>query len=201
MSINLAYLDAGIWIAYGLGKDDIFYASSKELIENRLGKNKLFGIVSILTVLESIDAIRRRITERTDIKFLDNAYTDVLRRELIRASTEPKIKELATFLVTMERDSKLVFADFKRVDMNNIINETYDFEKGYFGIIRSYSRCGKCKGDYRNYSYKGLGFIDAMHLNLAKEYRCNSFITTDQYYAHVAGDENYSTLTFEIFRP
>lgn len=202
MSLDVAYLDAGVWMAYGLGKEDYFYESSKDLFENRLGRNGLIGIVSILSVLESIDAIRRRITENTDVEFLNKVGENVeLRNEIIKSITEPKIRELASYLTSMDRDTKLIFTDFRRVDVDEIIDNTYDFEKKYFGIIRRYNRCRRCGRQYRNYSYRGLGFIDVMHLNLAISLHCNRFITTDQYFNHVREDPEYSSLEFEIFKP
>ncbi|MCW4049204.1 MAG: hypothetical protein NWE89_05645 [Candidatus Bathyarchaeota archaeon] len=198
---HLAYLDAGIWISYGLGKNDLFYKDSKNLLENRLGKEGLIGIVSILSILESIDAIRRRVTEKEDKDYLDKAYNDDFRRTIIQTQTDAIDKQLAGFLIAQERLTKLIFADFSRVDLNEVINRTYDFEKKYFGIIRKYHRCGKCRRDFENYSYKGLGFIDAMHLHLAQEFHCKKFITTDQYYNHVSNNTEYNHLEFEIFRP
>lgn len=202
MSLDVAYLDSGVWIAYGLGKEDYFYESSKDLLENRLGRNNLIGIISILSILESIDAIRRRITEKTDVEYLNSVGDNVeLRNEIIKSITEPKIRQLATYLTSMEREMKLIFADFQRVDINEIINNTYGFEKKYFGIIRRYNRCSRCRRRYLNYLYKGLGFIDVTHLNLAISLLCNRFITTDQYFNHVIDYSEYSSLEFEIFKP
>lgn len=200
MSLNIAYLDAGIWIAYGLGRNDPFYNSAKELLEERLGRDRFVCIVSLLSILESIDTIRRRITERLEYRFLDSLHKNAC-RDYIKRNTDEKIRDLVIFLTNNEREMKMIFADFERVDLNKIANETYDFEKEYFGIIRKYDTCSRCGQEFPNFSYRGLGFIDVLHLKLAINYHCNRFITTDQYYNHVIDDPEYSSLEFEIHRP
>lgn len=201
MTVNFAYLDAGVWIAYGLGKDDKFYKPSKNLIENRLGKNKLVGIVSLLSILESIDAIRRRVIERTSVEDLDSMPDDDFRSNHLQEVSDDKIRKLAVYLTEKERKMEIIFADFSRVDLNAVMNNVHAFIKDYFGVVRKYLKCGRCWQDYPNYAYKGLGYIDLAHVHLACSFRCNSFITTDQYFRHIEDDNRFSTLEFEIFRP
>ena len=61
---RLVYYDANIWIALMLGNTDQFFPQARLLIDNvRSGKN--IAVVSDLVILETIQVLRRRITENS----------------------------------------------------------------------------------------------------------------------------------------
>jgi hypothetical protein len=193
----LAYIESGIWIAIGIGNNDIFYASSKTFINDNIETNKIKGVVSLLSLLEAIQVIRTRITSNTEKIALD-FMNDDKRKQYLSNICEEKIKILIQYLRTKEDEKKLFFTDFSIVDLNNVYNESFQFLSDYFGYIPFYPRCGRCYQIYPHYEYKGVGGIDLLHAYLAKECYCSLFVTTDGGFRDLEGLPQFLNIHFEV---
>jgi predicted nucleic acid-binding protein len=193
----LKYLDSSIIVSYQLGPTDRFYSQAKRIIEVETKQRRLTGLVSMLTLMEVIDVIRRRVTERTGRATLD-ALDDPSKNSCVKAESDRKIKGLIQVLTQMEEQGLVLFGDFTPLDLKNIMNDVYSYSKTYFGMVKKYFMCQVCKATFEHYSYKGLGWIDLMHAFLALGFFADGLITADRSFAHLSADSKFSSLVITV---
>ena len=197
MTPTYAYFDSSIIISYLLGSKDRFYNQVKYIFEKKIKNKEMIGLISKLTLLETIDVIKRRIVERTDKSILDE-FTDEERKSYLKSIIDEKIKDFIDILTRMEHKKYIVLADFTMVDLKQIINEAYNYSLKYFGDIKRYSRCMICRNNYEHYSYKGLGWIDFTHILLAINLAADEFITADKSFKDLKNDPEFRDIEIKI---
>lgn len=193
----IKYLDSSVIISYQRGPSDHAYPSAKRIIEEEIGGKKAVGLVSLLTLMEIIDVIRKRITERTNKLTLEN-MTEQTRNFFIKSESDKQIKILINALTSMERQKLIAFADFTPLDLKKIMDNVYDYSRNYFGEIRKFSTCSICRRQHESFSYKGLGWIDIMHSFLAIGLCADELITADKSFSFLRTDSKFSSLKIVI---
>lgn len=197
MTTPIEYLDSSIIVAYILGPNDPFYKSAKNILENDIINGTTVGLISMLSLLEIIDVIRKRVTERTNRKLLDS-MNEANKKSYIKAESESKISELIDTLTIMEEKGYIIFADFTAIDLKQIVNRIYSYSKAYFGNISKSYFCRICRTPFESYSYRGLGWIDLMHAYLALNLCADGFMTADKSFKDLTIDSDFSNLKFTI---
>lgn len=197
MTLPIEYFDSSIIVSYALGPADRFYVKAKQIIEEDVMKKQIVGLVSMLTLLETIDVIRYRVAEKTDRATLDS-MDGSMRNSYIRTESDNKIKALITVLTQMENQGYIIFSDFTPLDLKQIMNNVYDYSKAYFGMIKKYFRCRICRNPFERYSYKGLGWIDVMHAFIALELCADGFLTADKSFGHFLSEPKFAGLQITI---
>jgi predicted nucleic acid-binding protein len=193
----IRYLDSSIVVSYALGPTDYHYANAKQIIEKDIMKKRTIGLVSTLVLLEIIDVIRHRVTERTN-KATMNHMDENTRKSYIKTESDKKITDLVNVLTQMENQGYVIFADFTPLDLKQIMDNVYVYSKKYFGLIRKYFRCRFCRSFFEHYSYRGLGWIDVMHAFLALELCADGFTTADKSFKDLQTDPQFSELPIAI---
>lgn len=173
-----AYMDAGVLVAYGLGSVDMHYRKAKQVIDE-VTKGKYRGVVSVLSLLETMDVIRKRLVNQTPRDFLD-VRSDLQRKEYIRQESEKRYSALIDNLTKAAKAKKMFIVNFDGVNIAEVLAICNNLLSKNFGDIRFFPRCGLCRMEYEHYEYKGIGPVDAMHFDLAKRVGCDLFITTDK---------------------
>ncbi|MGA2308137.1 MAG: hypothetical protein ABSG57_01145 [Candidatus Bathyarchaeia archaeon] len=197
MTLPVKYLDSSIILSYQLGPTDRFYNDARRIIEDDIMKKKIIGLVSMLTLMEVIDVIRRRVTERTDKSKLD--LLDTISQNLyLKGESDTKIKDLLQVLTQMEDQGLILFSDFTPVDLKQMMKDVYDYSKDYFGIAKKYYRCQICNGSFEHYTYKGLGWIDLVHAFLALGFFADGLITADKSFAHLSSDPKFGSIEITV---
>jgi len=112
----IEYLDSSIVVSYVLGPTDRHYADAKQIIEQDIMKKQIIGLVSMLALLEIIDVIRHRVTERTNKATLD-PMDKKTRKSYIKTESDKKISDLVNVLTQMENQGYVIFADFTPLDL------------------------------------------------------------------------------------
>jgi hypothetical protein len=197
LSLPLCYLDSSVILSYQIGPADHAYADAKNVFEVDIGGGATIGVVSLLTLMEIIDVIRKRVTERSN-KLLLDAMVETRRNEFIKSETEARIKTLINNLTAMEKRGLLIFADFTPLDLKQVMDDVFTFSKGYFGMVKKYYHCGICRTPHESYSYKGLGWIDLMHAFLAIGLCVDSLVTADKSFSALSTDNRFSSINIEI---
>jgi len=181
-----AYMDAGVLIAYGLGEDDWHYPKAKKVIDDIM-EGKYKGVVSLLSLLETMDVIRKRFVSITSKNVLDRK-TDQQRKDYIHRESEKRYIALIDNVTKAAAAKKMLVVDFKGVNIGDVLTKCNDLLTKNFGDIRFFNRCWQCRSRYDHYTYKGVGPIDAMHFDLAKRIPCDLFITTDKGFSGLDGE-------------
>jgi len=180
-----AYMDAGVLVAYGLGHVDVHYPNAKRIIDE-ITEGKYRGVISVLSLLETMDVIRKRLVSQTPKDFLD-ARSDLQRKEFIRQESEKRYNALIDNLTKAAKAKKIIIVDFDGVNIAEVLTICNDLLSNNFGDIRFFNRCWLCRRRYDHYEYKGIGPVDAMHFDLAKRIHCDLFITTDKGFSGLDG--------------
>ena len=192
MTLFKAYLDAGVLVAYGLGRGDFHYEDARAVINDILQGN-LKGVVSLLALLETKDVIRKRIVSKTPKNVLDTKSVDQ-KKEYIRQESGRRYKELIDKLTRAAKAKKILLVKHDGTDIADVLTMCDDLLTSKFGDIKLYHRCWQCRRNYEHYSYKGIGPIDAMHFDLAKRVPCEVFVTTDKGFGGLDGEIQVSII-------
>ena len=187
-----AYLDAGVLVAYGLGSVDYHYPKAKQVIDE-IRKGRYRGVISVLSLLETMDVIRKRLVSQTPKNFLDTRPY-LQRKEYIRQESEKRYSALIDNLTKAVKAGKMFIVDFDGINISDVFAACNSLLSNNFGDIRFLKRCWLCRRSYHRYEYKGLGPVDAMHFDLAKRIPCNLFITTDKSFSGLDGELAVSVL-------
>jgi len=187
-----AYMDAGVLVAFGLGHDDLHYPKAKQVIDEIM-QGKYRGVVSVLSLLETMDVIRKRLVSNTPKNVLD-AQTDFQRREYIWRESEKRYGTLIDNLTRAVKAKQMFIVNFNGVNIAEVLTMCKDLLLKNFGDIRFFNHCWLCRRTYEHYEYKGLGPMDAMHFDLAKRIHCDLFITTDKSFSGLDGEIAVSVL-------
>jgi len=181
-----AYMDAGLLVAYGLGPADKHYVKAKRVIDDII-QGKYRGVVSVLSLLETRDVIRKRLTSNTPKNVLDGK-SNLQRKYYLQQESDRKYTTLIDNVTKAAKAKKMFIVDFDGINIGEVFGMCDYLLSMNFGNIELFPFCWLCKRRYEHYEYKGLGPIDAMHFDLAKRLHCNLFITTDQSFSGLNGE-------------
>ena len=174
---KLVYLDTAIWASYIIGKSDYHYGFASVIID-KMEKGEYQVILSKLAMMETIDVIRKRITQNEKY---DTAGLTEAKRNGIKKIIDGKIAQFIAATTEWEKDSKILMAD-GTASYRDFIHDSFLYILGYWGTIREDWKCGFCKGELKpnRYSYRGLGQYDFQHVRIAKILNADEFVTTDK---------------------
>lgn len=192
MSAPKAYLDAGVLVAYGLGDSDTHYQDASRVMTDIMGGH-LEGVVSLLSLLETMDVIRKRIVDMTPKNVLDRK-SDQQRKEYIEQESEKRYNTLIDNVTKVAKAKKMLIVNFEGVNIAEVFDICNNMLLKNFGTIRFFNRCLRCRSRFDHYEYKGIGPIDAMHFDLAKRVPCQIFVTTDKGFGGLDGEIHVSII-------
>lgn len=184
-------------ISYQRGPSDPAYPAAKQIFEAEIGGKKAVGLISMLSLMEIIDVMRKRITERTNKVTLDG-MDESTRNYFVKGETDKQIKILIASLTSMEKQKLIAFADFTAIDLKKVMDDVYSYSKNYFGQVRKFYQCSICRKPYESFSYKGLGWIDIMHSYLALGLCADELVTGDKSFSILRTDAKFSSLKIVI---
>ena len=209
---TLVYYDTNIWVSYMLGLDDNFYSVCKPLIED-IEHGRCVAVVSYLTIMESIHAIRRRIAI---VSLPAGSGRTISQREALARncanrfvefvgslSAQKKIiivrptQNIATHQLAVLNKLKTIFG---RVDLNL---HCTNCQRRY--LVQKHSdRCPTCGGSLTHsnrYEYKGLSHADIAHAYFARYGGASLFYSTDKSFDDLSDDPDFlGSIAFTVLR-
>ena len=206
----LVYYDANIWVSYMLGHSDNFYSVCKPLIED-IERKRCVAIVSYLTIMESIYAIRKRVAGRISST---GSGTSVSQRETLTRNCVNKFVKLIDSL-TIQKKIIIIRPNQSITAHHSAVLSKL---KTIFGRIRLNLHCANCERRHlvqthsdncpacsgpltpsNRYEYKGLGHADIEHAYFARYGRALTFYSTDKSFDDLSGDQDFTGLvTFVV---
>lgn len=207
---TLVYYDANIWVSYMLGHNDNFYSVCKPLIEDVKRKRRV-AIVSHLTIMESIYAIRKRVAARSS--YVGNG-TNISQRESLTKNYVNKFVKLVERLSAQEKI--IIIRPNQSITAHH--SAVLSKLKIIFGRIRLNLHCSNCERRYLVqkhsdncpacggsltysdcYEYRGLGHADIEHAYFAKYGGASIFYSTDKSFDDLSDNQDFSGLvTFVV---
>ena len=198
------YYDSNVWIAYIMGNGDHFYSVCEPLIED-VRQGRCTCVVSNLIMLESINVIRKRITEKQLVK--DNPDPSA-----VEALAEEHVKKCIRLVRRLEQQKKIAFIESTEyvVEQDIVLGKLQTLTD----YVNSEQYCNVCKEFYQSrdiacptcgasikpttkYRYSGLGHSDLEHAYLALYGRASVFYTTDKGFKNLATDPDFASIAFK----
>ena len=194
------------------GSSDKFFRQAKELITKVLSGEKV-AVVPQLVLLETIHALRQKITENSTYTGQTQEDCDVIRSQINEA-----VQYFLNRVYTMANDRKILLVK------PNVSIETHHarvLKKSidYFGYLRPISICPYCKNGWvgrqaqnvcmhcshaessiKKYHYKGLGHADLEHAFFALSNRVKEFHSADKSFNDLKRDSDFKNISFYIIR-
>ena len=189
---KLVYLDTAIWASYIIGQTDRHFPFSSSIIE-KMERGEFQVILSKLVIMETIDVIRKRITQY-------ERYTGILddtKRDEIKRKINEKISKFISATTEWEHDNKILMSD-GTLSYEDFIHDSFLYIFSYWGSIREEWKCGSCKADLtpNRYLYKGLGQYDFQHVRIAKVLNASEFFTTDKAFNELNSSGKFTPMVF-----
>lgn len=186
------YFDSSIWISYLL--KDRHYDNAKSLfyaVEN----DKYTVIVSTLVLLEVIEVMRKRITQKERYKGL----TESLKKQL-KNKIDEKIREFIDKTTNLAKQGKILILDPDE-NVSSYFQKTLNVLSPYFGNIAHTSFCIFCQRTRSfQYLYKGVGHYDIEHAFNAKLCGATEVFAFDYSFEHFSQIPDFNGLSFTVLR-
>lgn len=190
---KLVYLDTAIWASYIIGSSDHHFGFASVVIE-KMEKGEYQVILSKLAMMETIDVIRKRVTQNE--KYDQTGLTETKRGQ-IKKIVDDKIAKFIAATTEWEKDGKILMSD-GMMSYHDFIHDSFLHILSYWGTIREVWKCGFCNAELKpnRYLYKGLGQYDFQHIKIAKILNADEFITTDKAFNDLNRTGKFSPLLF-----
>ena len=163
-----------------MGNNDHFYSVCKPMIDD-VEAGRCVAIVPNLIIMESINVIRKRMTEKQSIADGSDPST-------VEASAEELVRSCIQLVTRLAKQKKIMMiVSEEDIAMHHNVLAKLQALTGY---VKFEHYCSCCKESYhtrdhakvcpscgvlskakRKYKYKGLGHTDLEHVNLAVYYR------------------------------
>lgn len=190
-----AYLDSNIILAYAAGpiKEPEQYSKAKKIFEE-IKSNQFIGIISILTLMETLGVMRaQKAREKEQLLGLDR------KDQLYYVLKESKeMYDVTTHEILQMPNVKLEAG--KVIDMKKLFEMAYEIMLQVRGNVKFRRYCKKCGSDNSFFDYKGLGTDDIIHILLAKEIGCDIFITFDSDFGELINHEKIEPIEIRLLR-
>lgn len=188
-SAALTYIDTSVFLAYLLGKEydprqypiakDFFAAlSNNKNRKRKRGGGGGGGILSFLVLIEILAVLRGQKTK--EFELLKSMTSEAERTDYVISEAKKIYEEL---IIEALKIPQIQYMRPLNIDINNLMYSALTILSNVRGTVKFRNVCREC-GRKRSYKFvavhKIVGSIDIIHVLLAKELKCNEFVTLDR---------------------
>ncbi len=182
-------MDSSVWIAYLL-KD---HGDKADKVVEKLRQSDARVLVSSLVILEILDVMRKRITERE--KFLG---INAANRQQIEAKVNAKIREFMDLMTKLAKQGKVSIVD-PDIGLRQYLGKTLGVHEPHFGQILKSDICPVCSAVIPSrYRYVGPGLWDIQHAFNARECTAHEIISFDHGFDQLRGIHQFDALKITV---
>ena len=186
--MSLTYVEASVLTAWALDSDQ--QHSRAERIIQEIEAGQIDAITSTLAVMEVIDAIRKRVTERSEyIGSPTNPQTDM---SPVKDEIERVITEFLDGLSALACQDKVIWTD-PDSQMNQTLQKAMEILQDTFGpfdqVFKDNRTC---------YIYRGVGQYDVQHALIAQLFGANCLLTFDRGFSKFSIHPHFAGITFSM---
>jgi predicted nucleic acid-binding protein len=188
-SAALTYIDTSVFLAYLLGKEydprqypiakDFFAAlSNNKNRKRKRGGGGGGGILSFLVLIEILAVLRGQKTK--EFELLKSMTSEAERTDYVISEAKKIYEEL---IIEALKIPQIQYMRPLNIDINNLMYSALTILSNVRGTVKFRNVCRECgrKGSYKFVAvHKIVGSIDIIHVLLAKELKCNEFVTLDR---------------------
>jgi predicted nucleic acid-binding protein len=182
-------LDSSVWIAYLL-KDQ---GDKADRIIDRLKQGDEKALVSTLVILEVMDVMRKRITERENFQGMSATA-----KQQVEAKADAKIREFMDMLTKLAKQGKVAIVD-PDIGLIQYLGKVLGVHQHDFGELLKSDYCPICRAPMSpRYRYKGPGLWDIQHAFNARECTAQEIISFDQGFDQLRGIHQFDALKITV---
>jgi predicted nucleic acid-binding protein len=183
----LIYIEASVFAAWALEDIDPQHPKADKIVDE-ITSGQIEAITSTLAVMEVVDAIRRRVADRSDYvkdPSLDPAH--------VRSEIERLVKEFLNGLTALAAQDKIIWKD-PESEIDKMFQRALSILSATFGSLHQTWR------DFRYcYDYRGVGQYDVQHALIAKSLEADGLLTFDRAFSDLANHPDFAPpFTFDI---
>jgi predicted nucleic acid-binding protein len=185
--MSLTYVEASILAAWALEKIDPKHTRADKIIDD-ITSGKIDAITSTLAVMEVIDSIRRRVSEKT--KWMgDPSSVDMAP---VKQEIERLINDFLDGLTALAIQKRMIWID-PESPVKKHFQDAQDVLLATFGSFHSDFK------DFQNcYAYRGVGQYDVQHALIAQSLSANELLTFDKGFRDLASNPKFSGFSFIV---
>lgn len=180
-----AYLDTCVWLSAFIEKDPKHSTAIAVLDGARNGKYTI--LVSHHVLCEILDALKDKLV--THQKVRNNPSTETLEQFV-----KEKYRELSVTLLSLTN----VRIKNPNVASHQVFRSSFSLLYNYFGGIKQDNKCPICKNFYNFIDCDTVYEKDVIHALLAWNLNCDTFITFDNDFRQLVGEETLSPMTIDV---
>ena len=183
----LTYVEASVFAAWALEDIDPQHPKADKVVDE-IRSGHIEAITSTLTVLEVVDAIRRRVAERSNYEKDPSLDPTHVRNEIERV-----VKEFLDGLTALAVQEKIIWTD-----PESPIDEM--FQSALSILLTTFGSLEQTFRDFRYcYDYRGVGQCDVQHSLIAKAFGADELLTFDRYFSQLGDHPDFAkAIVFKI---
>jgi hypothetical protein len=146
-------------------------------------------VISTLVLLEVIDVIRKRVTEKEFYAGLGFAA-----RRAIESKAQTKIQEFVNKTTRLAAQGKARIVDPDR-GLADYHQETLRLSQPHFGMVDESNQCPVCRRALAlRYKFRGLGHYDIQHAINARDCLANELFSFDKAFSQMSTVGGFASL-------
>jgi len=195
MEAKLVYFDSSIWISYFLQESLNERAQAVQQLIEQIEKDNGVILISYLVLLEVLEVMRKRITEREPHTNLDED-----KKKEVKDKVQEKTDIFLESISQLAKNRKVAFINSQE-PLDKWLKKTYSIFRTSFGDISTPNYIsGGGKKNPPKYHYKGAGHYDIQHALIAKEFFAEGLHTFDQGFAELANYPDFKEIKFCVHK-
>lgn len=195
MEAKLVYFDSSIWVSHFLQEDLNGRAQTVQQLIEQIEKDDEIILVSYLVLLEVLEVMRKRITEREPYTIFDED-----KKKEIKDKVQEKTDIFLESISQLAQDRKVAFINSQE-PLDKWLTKTYSIFRVSFGDVSTpnYISSGGKKNSPKCH-YKGIGHYDIQHALTAKEFFAKDLHTFDQGFAELENYPDFKGIKFCVHK-
>jgi len=190
--LKKVYLDTNILITFAVGKvkDSRFHLA--EEIFNKIKSGTYEGVISTLTLMETLGVFRRQIgTNRALMQTVPREEQG----EYVKNDSFATFQTMLGYLVQMPN---IKFEERISTSIGTVLNTSFEIMKEITGLVKFYNNCGFCDSSVKVSVHKAVAAMDIIHSIIAKDTGCESVVTMDKGFKELCGNSLLDSLEMEV---
>ncbi|KAF5029865.1 PIN domain-containing protein [Methanoculleus sp. 10] len=193
METRRVYFDSSIWVSHILQEKRNNRAQTVQQLLDQIKEDEEVILVSHLVLLEVLEVIRKRVTEKEPYSELNDE-----KKKEIMAKIQEKTNVFLKSLSQLIKEHKVALIDSQE-PVDKWFKRTYSIYISSSGDIsaRNYSPDRRGNPALR---YQGVGHYDIQHALTAKEFSARALYTFDQGFSRLDNDRAFEGVRFLIYQ-
>ena len=193
METRRVYFDSSIWVSHILQEKRNNRAQTVQQLLDQIKEDEEVILVSHLVLLEVLEVIRKRVTEKEPYSELNDE-----KKKEIMAKIQEKTNVFLKSLSQLIKEHKVALIDSQE-PVDKWFKRTYSIYISSSGDISARNYFPDRRGNPA-LRYQGVGHYDIQHALTAKEFSARALYTFDRGFSRLDNDRAFEGVRFLIYQ-